>query len=47
MGEKKGRRETIDRMVKQMVKNGFDQRYAKQKAIQCAVKADKQNTKKG
>ena len=45
-GEKPGRREQMDRFVKQMVKSGHDRKYIKSKAIELAVKKDKQ-TKRG
>ena len=46
MGEVEGRREAMDRMVKQMVKSGFDRDYAKDKARQSAINLDKSNKKK-
>ena len=45
MGETKGRREQISRFVDSMVKQGFNPDYAKKKAIQCAVKADRRDSK--
>ena len=46
MGEVEGRREAMDRMVKQMVKGGFDPKYAREKARQSAINLDKSNKKK-
>ncbi len=39
--EKKGAREAIDRMVKQMVENGTPVRYAEKKARDTAIKHDR------
>lgn len=45
MGEKPGRREAMDRMVKKMIKNGANRDYAKKKAVECAQRADKKEKK--
>ena len=44
--EKQGRREQIDRMVRHMVQNGANQNKAKQKAVECALRADRREDKK-
>jgi len=46
-GEKQGRREQIDRFVKQMVKAGHNHNYIKAKAIQSAIKADRSDNSNG
>ncbi len=45
-GEKGGRREQIDRMVRHMVQNGANQNKAKQKAVECALRGDRREDKK-
>ena len=37
-GEREGRREAMDRMVRHMVQNGSNREYAKQKARECAIR---------
>ena len=40
-GETPGRRTQMDRLVKQLVNSGNDLQYAKRKALECAIRADK------
>tara|TARA_R110000824_G_scaffold70637_2_gene181074 strand:+ start:248 stop:394 length:147 start_codon:yes stop_codon:yes gene_type:complete len=40
-GEKKGTREAMDRMVRQLVNNGTDRNYAKEKAREAAIKNER------
>ena len=47
MGEKPGRREQMDRFVRQMVKEGYSHKAIKEKAIECALKADRKEQPKG
>ena len=42
-GEKPGRRDQIDRFVRDMVKRGNDPRYAERKARECALRADRRD----
>lgn len=46
MGETKGRREGMDRFVAQLVKHGNSPDYAKKRAIESAIKADRRDEKK-
>jgi len=46
MSERDGRREAMDRFVKQLVEGGNDHRYAKRKARECANRADRKDDKK-
>jgi hypothetical protein len=45
-GEREGRREQMDRFVSNMVRSGGDPEYAKRKARECAVRADRRDDKK-
>jgi hypothetical protein len=45
MSERAGRREAMDRFVKQLVTGGNDHKYAKQKARDCAIRADRRDDK--
>jgi Arc/MetJ family transcription regulator len=42
-GERKGQRERVDAMVRQMVKNGARADYARQKAVDAAKKNDRKS----
>ena len=46
MSEREGRREQMDRFVKQLVNGGTDYNYAKRKARECAERADRRENKK-
>ena len=47
MGETKGRREQMDKFVKRMVKEGYSPKYIKTKARECAIRADRNDSKQG
>ena len=40
-GERQGRREAMDRMVRRMVETGSDREYAQQKARESAIRKDR------
>lgn len=42
-GETPGMRDTMDRFQRQLVENGADPKYARQKAIEQAQRADRRN----
>ena len=45
-GERKGRRDQMDKFVQKMTRQGFDRNYIKRKAVQCAIRADRKDDQK-
>ena len=45
MSETKGRRVAMDRFTKQLVQAGTNHEYAKKKARECAIRADRKDEK--
>ena len=45
-GEREGRRDQIERVARDMVRRGADPDYAKAKARDCAIRADRKDDKK-
>ena len=45
-GERQGQRETMDRFVKQLVEYGNSPAYARKKAKECAIRADRREDSK-